>query len=408
MAWNLGASISHLRESAKSKSQHQCAKFVREALGAGGINTTGRPGSAYQYKEYLPKIGFNAIGKITGKSNQLSWTKRSARPGDIAVMDHGEHGHICMFDGIQWISDFRQNNMWVYGGDGTCYIFRYGGELDPTLDAFTEYGSTGLHYLVPLDQQKDHIYIKNFGLTKYNLMCELLESFGNMNLSNSNDIIYDNEISRDDSSISESLVSSGMYWTNYYSSGIDSEFDGAGLGILPRPLGFYSDKVLFEFISQAEGNIGVQWVRTYKGHDIVIEAACFGYDFPGGVHDPSYIKKLGLTIADTQSLGITNRGRKPIGGESHNGRVQWGWYTNPIPPNHSYWKKLIPYYRDAMIWAWNQPIIQAVKDPAERLARMHSINWWGYHYLKGFHGGSGWKHRFQMAQRACHGMKNYT
>ena len=193
------------------------------------------------------------------------------------------------------------------------------------------------------------------------------------------------------------LVGNNMYDYN----GIDSEFSGAPSGKLPIPQGFYSDKVLYEFISHAEGAIGVQWVSEYKGHNIVRSAACFGYDFPGGVHDPSYINKLGLTQQDGDSLGITNSGRKPIDAEYYGGKVQWGWYTNPIPAGHPYWQKLIPYYRDAMIWAWHQPIIQNVKDPAERLARMHSINWWGHHYLKGFSGGKGWPHRFAAAKRAC-------
>ena len=42
------------------------------------------------------------------------------------------------------------------------------------------------------------------------------------------------------------------------------------------------------------------------------------------------------------------------------------------------------------------------------LESAYSINWWGYHYLKGFNGGPGWKHRFEAARRACTGMRNYT
>lgn len=61
-----------------------------------------------------------------------------------------------------------------------------------------------------------------------------------------------------------------------------------------------------------------------------------------------------------------------------------------------------------MIWAWNQPAIQAVKDPAERLARMHSVNWWGSKNMKLFHGGTGFKHRLQAAQKATAGMTNFA
>ena len=104
----------------------KCAKKVREMLEAGGINTNGHPVSAYQYAGFLPKIGFRHIATLKTKSEQASWTSSNARPGDIAVMAHGEHGHICMWCGRQWISDFKQNSMWVYSGDGTCAIFRFG------------------------------------------------------------------------------------------------------------------------------------------------------------------------------------------------------------------------------------------------------------------------------------------
>ena len=214
MAWNISAAIKHLVSHASSKALHQCAKYVRMAIEAGGLSTAGRPVSACNYKEFLPKIGFNFIGKIHGKDNQSSWTKRSARPGDIAVMDHGVHGHICMYSGQRWISDFVQNNMWVYGGDGTCYLYRYNGEIDGSLSGYMDFMSTGLHYLVPLEQQKDHICLENIGKLKYNILAEILESSGAMGLAFNNSIHYSNELTRDDSSVSESLVETGMFWSD--------------------------------------------------------------------------------------------------------------------------------------------------------------------------------------------------
>jgi hypothetical protein len=35
-----------------------------------------------------------------------------------------------MWNGRQWISDFYQNNMWPYSGDGTCSIFRWNGQVN--------------------------------------------------------------------------------------------------------------------------------------------------------------------------------------------------------------------------------------------------------------------------------------
>jgi hypothetical protein len=102
-----------------------CARYVRFMLEAGGIDTTGHPSSAVQYASWLPGKGFRNIATLTGRAQQADWTKSSAQPGDIAVMAHGEHGHICMYTGFDWVSDFRQNRMWPYSGDGVCYIFRF-------------------------------------------------------------------------------------------------------------------------------------------------------------------------------------------------------------------------------------------------------------------------------------------
>lgn len=113
---------------ANTNSQHRCAEAVRQYIEAGkGESIIGH--NAYDFKNYLPTIGFRLIKTLTSRSDQAAWTKSSAQAGDIAVMAHGEYGHICMFtpdNGSRcWISDFAQNNMWVYKGDGTCYIFRY-------------------------------------------------------------------------------------------------------------------------------------------------------------------------------------------------------------------------------------------------------------------------------------------
>lgn len=35
-----------------------------------------------------------------------------------------------MWNGSRWVSDFFQNNMWVYSGNGTCHLYRYDGEIN--------------------------------------------------------------------------------------------------------------------------------------------------------------------------------------------------------------------------------------------------------------------------------------
>ena len=61
--------------------------------------------------------------------------------------------------------------------------------------------------------------------------------------------------------------------------GTDSEFQGAGRGKLIRPDGFYSDQFLYEFITHAEGKIGLQWVTSYKGDQIARRCGINGINF---------------------------------------------------------------------------------------------------------------------------------
>ena len=126
-AFNINKAI-EATQKAGGKSQGRCAYYVRTYLEAGGLNTTGHPVAAFQYANgFLQQLGFKKIVIISGKNNQASWTKTNAIPGDIAVMRHGKYGHICLWTGRNWVSDFVQKNMYPYADEGTCEIFRYNG-----------------------------------------------------------------------------------------------------------------------------------------------------------------------------------------------------------------------------------------------------------------------------------------
>ena len=125
--WDLGKSINHLISASHEKSTHRCAKYVREAIEAGGLSLAGHPENAIEYVRFLPTIGFKHIKTIKYDPPYKTYM-REAMPGDIAIMPNpkGGPGHICMYTGKQWISDFRQSRAWVYGGQcGLLYIFRY-------------------------------------------------------------------------------------------------------------------------------------------------------------------------------------------------------------------------------------------------------------------------------------------
>jgi hypothetical protein len=85
---------------------------------------------------YLPTIGFSHVATVSETNAQTQFTNNVAKPGDIAVyMKPGaptEPGHICMWTGNQWVSDFKQAHMSVYRSRGNvqAHIFRYTGEIN--------------------------------------------------------------------------------------------------------------------------------------------------------------------------------------------------------------------------------------------------------------------------------------
>ena len=94
---------------ALSGSSGYCTRYVRKALQSAGYEFTPNP-SAYQYatRGTLDKAGFSKI------SNDMP-----TQVGDVIVYDRSSkrpHGHIQIFDGTNWISDFRQNGISPYSG----------------------------------------------------------------------------------------------------------------------------------------------------------------------------------------------------------------------------------------------------------------------------------------------------
>ena len=102
-AWSIPKAVAALNGNAQAKSTGYCARYVRKAINAGGIKTPGNPVSAYLYKGYLKQFGFVQVAP------------GSYQEGDIAVISNfpgHRHGHIQMFNGSQWVSDFQQRDFW--------------------------------------------------------------------------------------------------------------------------------------------------------------------------------------------------------------------------------------------------------------------------------------------------------
>lgn len=108
---------------AHGRSIGRCALYVRKALQSAGYKFTPKP-SAYQYAHgTLAGAGFTKI------SNQ----DYVPQVGDVVVFNRtsrNPHGHIQIYDGRDWISDFRQNKFSPYSQHNGYTVWRDSRYLD--------------------------------------------------------------------------------------------------------------------------------------------------------------------------------------------------------------------------------------------------------------------------------------
>lgn len=119
--WNPQAAAAYLKNPSNGwagrRSTSRCAKAVREAINAGNIATPNNPISAADYKNYLPKMGFVS----------LSIKTYVPQVGDIAVFPAAPqsghvHGHIAMYTGEHWQSDYIQDKKCTDGKFGKGFF----------------------------------------------------------------------------------------------------------------------------------------------------------------------------------------------------------------------------------------------------------------------------------------------
>ena len=149
------------RQHAKKKSSGYCARYVANALEYAGIKFQRQP-SAYMYHSngILKKAGFGLVS--------TSMSGYSPQPGDVCVVgrfNNHKHGHICIYDGRNWISDFVQRTPSPYSdGPGPLYFYRYGGP-DVAIDTQMEnYDSSESWSPVETPSQDQQDVISDFGL----------------------------------------------------------------------------------------------------------------------------------------------------------------------------------------------------------------------------------------------------
>ena len=103
--WNPQAAAEYATQNAEKRSKGLCAMYVRRAIIAGGIPLY-RAGDAWRYKYLLPMLGFDKVEDA-----------KNLKAGDIVVFQPiggRKFGHIAMWNGRQWVSDFKQRSIIVH------------------------------------------------------------------------------------------------------------------------------------------------------------------------------------------------------------------------------------------------------------------------------------------------------
>ena len=104
---NINKAVAYLVKCPIARENISSSKCVVNALQVGGFNFP-RQASPYMYRTngVLNKIGYKEIAKSS-----------SFQKGDITVTEQNSfhpHGHIAMYSGSKWISDFVQKNEFVF------------------------------------------------------------------------------------------------------------------------------------------------------------------------------------------------------------------------------------------------------------------------------------------------------
>ncbi|NHV08878.1 glycoside hydrolase family 104 protein [Cronobacter turicensis] len=108
----------------------QCAKYVKAALISGGASSVGSDiNAAKDYGAWLESIGFEAVKSATTVNMGGVYSVSSQRAGDVVVIQNAPghpYGHMTMFNGTCWVSDYVQDKGFypaqVYRDQNTKYV----------------------------------------------------------------------------------------------------------------------------------------------------------------------------------------------------------------------------------------------------------------------------------------------
>ncbi|WP_421379138.1 CHAP domain-containing protein [Paraburkholderia sp. DD10] len=111
MPFDKSVAASYADDHAQSHSTGNCARYVRKAIEAGGLSLH----HAHFAKDYGPLLQAVGFRETTG----------SPQKGDVVVIQPAPGhpaGHMAIFDGSIWVSDFKQTHSGAQGFyPGTAY-----------------------------------------------------------------------------------------------------------------------------------------------------------------------------------------------------------------------------------------------------------------------------------------------
>ena len=121
--FNVEKATAHLTEHGRKTSIHCCAWYTMRALQAGGCPAIILPAQWYRF--FMPLVQFE----------ELKLVDYHPMAGDVVVFVRPSWkswskisqwwGHVAMYNGEQWISDFKQKNMNPYKRNVSYRIYRY-------------------------------------------------------------------------------------------------------------------------------------------------------------------------------------------------------------------------------------------------------------------------------------------
>ena len=131
--WEIGKSIAYFTKEvpmSKRKTTHSCYHFVKKALYAGGFSEYGDR-EAYTFTK---KVSENpkSFKMIYDSGTYVTMPPQygEKRVGDIRVFEYDKNsnkpfGHIEMYDGRDWVSDFRRADGKPIGVKSRIRVFRF-------------------------------------------------------------------------------------------------------------------------------------------------------------------------------------------------------------------------------------------------------------------------------------------